>query len=416
MSERVSEEKKNYYAWVILGCVFLIQFIIVGLGGNTFSMYMNPIITQYPSITRTGFSLAFTVISLIGALMNIVYGSVLKKLGVRRIVILGGVMMVIALFLYSIATNVMMLYLGAIASGASSGLLATANCAVMVRTWFSKNHGTLIAIGATASGLGGTIFNPIVGSWIANNTWQFSMRTSCIIVIVTTVALSLLVRNNPAQMGLNPLWSGDTSKHDGDAPPQETEGLTRAEAMRTINFWCICIMFFLIGFLCYSLNGTMAIYSAGLGYDAVTVGSVVSVLYIGLTVGKIPAGWLIDRYGVRSVIIACLLTLIASVALLMQPSLQLNWLFLASGLAGLSGILLSIPLPLLAGEVFGNKDYANILGTLVAVMMMGIAVGNPILNAGYDLTGSYNSVLMIFIPVAIVCIFLCVIGTRKIRM
>jgi len=416
MGESALTVKKNYYAWVILGCSSLIQFLIIGIGANTLSMYMLPVVTEYPDISRTRFALIFTIMNGVISIASFVFGDILKKLGVRKVITLGSLLMVISLFVYSCASSSVILYVAALCGGLSLGLCGMTICFLLVKTWFAKNHGMLIAICLAFNSIGGTIFNPIVGRWIESYTWQGSLRISCMIVAAAAIALIFLVRESPEKMGLKPFWYEDKGEAGGEATiQQEVKGFTRPEAMRTINFWCICIMFLFIGTLCYSLNGTMAAYAGGLGFDTVTVGTVISVLYVTIAVVKIPAGWLVDRIGVRYLMVGCFCSLIACYSLMMQPSLSLPLLYLAAALVGISGILLSIPLPLVVGEVFGNKDYASILGTISGVMYIGLAAGNPILNFGYDLTGSYSGVFMFFIPAVIICIFLCFLGTRKFK-
>ena len=64
---------------------------------------------------------------------------------------------------------------------------------------------------------------------------------------------------------------------------------------------------------------------------AVLVGTAVQV---GGSVGTIPNGWLIDRYGFRKVLTIVFGVATISIAMIGQPSLPLSMLFFASFMAG----------------------------------------------------------------------------------
>jgi len=410
--------KKNNYAFVMLGCAILMQFILAGLAYSTLSLYMNPILTQYPHISRTQFSFIFTIKSAVMVVVSMCYGPLLSKFGLRKIATLGGVLMALAVFVYSMAHSLWMLYLGAFVQGISLSFVTTTTCSLCVTKWFAKHVGLLLAIETFAAGFAGTIFNPVVSGWIVNYSWNTSMRITCVIALAATVLLALFVREDPASMGMAPRWaeiSDSTEKKDGPQKPIIEEGLTKKEAFRTPNFWCMCVMFFLMGVLYYSITSTLAIFSSGLGYDAMTVGKVVGFMYTAFAIANIIIGLLADKFGIRLLIVSSIVSFSVCVVLLKQPTLPLNFLYVAAGLAGYNMAFHAIPLPLAVKEVFGTKDSGNILGIVVGIMSAGSALGAPILNAGYDLTGSYNGMFNIFAPIAIIPLILCVIFVRKIK-
>ena len=64
-------------------------------------------------------------------------------------------------------------------------------------------------------------------------------------------------------------------------------------------------------------------------------------------------------------------------------------------LSALALPLETVMLPIFAGDLFGEKSYSKILGIVVSVNTAGYAVGSPVVNLCYDLTGSYNTALYI---------------------
>ena len=58
-------------------------------------------------------------------------------------------------------------------------------------------------------------------------------------------------------------------------------------------------------------------------------------------------------------------------------------------------------LPLIAADLFGDKDYAKMMGIMVAVNTFGHATGEPIASIVYEAVGSYNSILFVYAGIMI---------------
>ena len=50
----------------------------------------------------------------------------------------------------------------------------------------------------------------------------------------------------------------------------------------------------------------------------------------------------------------------------------------------------TIMLPIYAGDLFGDKSYGKVLGIITSVNTAGYALGSPIVNLCFDVTGSYR--------------------------
>ena len=63
-------------------------------------------------------------------------------------------------------------------------------------------------------------------------------------------------------------------------------------------------------------------------------------------------------------------------------------------------------LPLIAGDLFGEKDYAKMLGIFVSVNTTGYAVGAPLTNLIFDMFGTYLPAFY-FVAGAMVVVAVC---------
>ena len=78
----------------------------------------------------------------------------------------------------------------------------------------------------------------------------------------------------------------------------------------------------------------------------------------------------------------------------------------------------TIMLPLIAAELFGRKAYAHIMGLLVSFNTLGYAVGGPVINLFYDLTGTYVPVMLalgVVMVLVSIAMQYCITTAHKIR-
>jgi predicted MFS family arabinose efflux permease len=62
----------------------------------------------------------------------------------------------------------------------------------------------------------------------------------------------------------------------------------------------------------------------------------------------------------------------------------------------------TIMLPLITTELFGRKSYAFLMGLIVSFNTLGYAVGTPLMNLFYDLTGTYTNVMVFMCGVMVI--------------
>jgi MFS family permease len=78
----------------------------------------------------------------------------------------------------------------------------------------------------------------------------------------------------------------------------------------------------------------------------------------------------------------------------------------------------TIMLPIYANDLFGEKSFNKVLGIFISVNQIGYMVGGIIVNALFDLTGSYHLALLICATVmfgVIVALQFIINSARNIR-
>ena len=105
------EKKKFEYKWVILVVCFMMSFICLGFCSSNKSLYLGAI-TEALHIERGLFSINDTCRYVASALINLFFGTLVAKFGVRKLVAFGFAALIGSVMIYAYATNILVFYVG----------------------------------------------------------------------------------------------------------------------------------------------------------------------------------------------------------------------------------------------------------------------------------------------------------------
>lgn len=133
------------------------------------------------------------------------------------------------------------------------------------------------------------------------------------------------------------------------------------------------------------------------GIDYGAVKSLLSFGSLILAGSKFLTGVVYDRFGLRAAASSCTLFAIIATFLLVftrgnDTGFVLALLYTIIGQCSMP--LETIMLPIYAADLFGEQSFAKILGLFVSVNTAGYAVGAPLMNLCYDISGSYVPALI----------------------
>ena len=69
----------------------------------------------------------------------------------------------------------------------------------------------------------------------------------------------------------------------------------------------------------------------------------------------------------------------------------------------------------MVNSAFGPRDSATFTGWIQSMICIGAFIGSPVLNAVYDMTGSYSGAFIVMIPAMIACAVLGFTGIKKVK-
>lgn len=383
-------KKKLNYQWVIVVTCFIMEFVALGFCSSNKSLYLGAI-TQALDIKRSLFSINDSVRFLTSALVNLFFGTLIHKLGARKMVAIGFVALIGAMQIYAHAENVFVFYLGGCLLGMGLAFCTTTMIGSIIRRWVKENTGTVLGFVLAANGLGGALAAQIVTPIIYEEGNPFGYRNAynlvTVILVVTGILAVVFLRNQPK----NETPSAPVA-HKKKPRGGGWVGISYDDAKKKSYYYLALVGIFLTGMVLQGVNGASAAHMKDVGLDASYVATVLSIHSIALMVFKFSTGIMYDKFGLRATMIICD---IAALAVMVTLALVTNtpegriYAMIYGIFSSLALPLETIMLSLITTDLFGNKSFDKILGIIAALNTAGYAVGAPLMNWCYDLFGTY---------------------------
>ncbi len=400
-------KRKFDYKWVILGVSFLMVFVCLGFCSGNKGLYLTAI-TEALGIKRSLFSINDSCRYIATAVINLFFGALLGKYGVRKMIGFGFVTLIASMLTYAYAESIYVFYIGGTLLGIGLAFTSTTIASSLIRRWIKKDVGRYTGIVLAANGVGSALAAQVVSPMINEAGNPFGYRTSYLVVagILTVVGLLvvLLIREWPKNEDLSATTTTGKKKRG-----ISWAGIDFKTAKRRPYFYIAVVVVFFNGLILQGISGIYAAHMKDVGIDAAFVATVVSVFSLALTGSKILIGTLYDRYGLSAIMILCQgATVLAFVLMLLLDSTGLG-MVLAVGFALLYALALpleTLMIPLISNDLFGTASFDKFLGIMTAVNYAGFALGALITNVCYDVLGSYKPIFLVF---GVMMVLACVV-------
>ncbi len=362
-----------------------------------FGTFVTPLEAEF-GWSRAEISVALTVTNITIVFCSPLLGWLVDRVGVRRVLIPSVILMGIAVAsMHQMQGNIWHFYLMYLLIPLlGAGTLPLSYSRVIV-AWFARRRGIALGISLAGFGVGATLVPP-VGQWLIDNYgWREAYLAFAAVIILINLPLTvLLLRESPRAMGLT--VDGDT------LPPADMHavtadvGLTNAEAIKTRSYWLILLSFLLVGFGITSILAHLVPMLIGRGIVPTTATLYMASLGAGLIVGRILAGYLIDRFFAPYVTAMFLLAMCFGIAVL-ALDIRGPMILLAAVSIGLAlGSEIS-EIAYIVSRYFGSLAFGQISGIMFAAFQLGSAFGAPAMGLYYDRFGNYVGALWVLTAV-----------------
>jgi MFS family permease len=392
--------KKFFYGWWIVAGAFILLFCASGSHFYAFPVFFEAIIKDM-GWSRAETAATLSISMFINGVTGIIVGSLIRQIGIRKIMICGSIVAGIGFLLLSSVTRLWQFYVyyGFILS-IGIGSIALVPNLTAVENWFQQKRSTALGIANAGIGTGGAVMAPLAAWLISRYDWQTAFLFLATMVTVIGISVSAIIMRNPTERELS------QEEHQGKTDKLQVEGVTLHAALRSRAFWCISVGVFLWAFA-YSTGVVHQVaYAVDMGIDKVAAAGAVGLLAAFSIPGRLGFGRLGDIIDKRYLfMIGTSLQLLAYIVLMRTNSTGM--LYIYAFLIGINVGGMSPILPGLLADHFGHKYFGTIYGVAVLFLTMGNVVG-PIFGGWiFDNTGRYftaflTASLLSFVAVIIV--------------
>ena len=207
-------------------------------------------------------------------------------------------------------------------------------------------------------------------------------------IAVTLPVVGLLLRETPGSMNLRPDGVEPVVPEAEPVPALET-GFTRKEALGTVTFWLLVVAFLGISIAFHACLIHLVPMLRDQGVSAQTAAGAASLLAVGIFIGRVGTGVLLDRYFAPYVAFVIFFLFSVAVGLL--------WLAGGLGLTLIAVMFLGLAqgaefdlMAYMVSRYFGLKNFAEIYSFVFSAFTLGGVIGPPLMGFAFDTTGSYQ--------------------------
>ncbi len=384
-----------HYGWVVVAVTFLTALVSSAALGLPGALLL-PLSREFGwSVDQVSSALAirFALFGLMGPFAAIL----MERFGLRNVMVTALLLIAGGMLLGTGMTQFWhLVLLWGVMVGLGSGMTALVLSAVVSSRWFDARRGLVIGLLTASSATGQLIFLPI-GAWLVEHYgWRMAVLPVLVACGVMAVAVVLLMRNRPADVGLRPFGADPATPIVAAPPPQRLSAAMPFRILREVSgnatFWILFATFFICGL---STNGLIQTHFISLcgdgGLSAVPAASVLAAMGAFDLVGTILSGYLSDRFDNRKLLFWYYG--LRGLALFWLPfsGFTLYGLSIFALFYGLDWIATVPPTVRLVGTVFGKERAGMVFGWIFAGHQLGAA------TAAYG-AGRVRTLMMTYDP------------------
>lgn len=377
-----------FYSWVIVAITAL---ILIGSSG----VRSAPGVMILPMQAETGWALSLLSLAVSSGLLLFglaapFSGALMDRFGPRKMVIIGLLLLAISLVFSArmVAQWQLFLFWGVL-SGIATGLIGTVLGATVATRWFVQHRGLVTGIFGAAGSAGQLIFLPLLMQLVLTLGWRTTILILAGIMAALLIPVFLLLRDDPADVGLRPYGTPPESANTpAPAPPGMVA--TMQNAIRTPEFWLLAGTFFVCGFTSTGLIGTHLVpYAVDCGIAEITAAGMLALMGAMNFAGTLASGWLTDRYDPRKLL--AIYYSFRGLSLLLLPFINTPaGLAFFAILFGLDYIATVPPTISLVADTFGRRQVGIIYGWVFCAHHIGAALAAWLGGVTREMVGSYG--------------------------
>ncbi len=381
-----------FYGWWLVGIsvvLLTVMAVAVFQGLGTFLVTLQ----REFGWSRTVLSGAFSLARAQGAVIGPMEGFLIDKIGNKRMILFGYLLMAFGFYLFSQVHSIWQFYLAFIVITLGSGLGGWLAIISMINNWFVRMRSMAMATSMSGIHLGGLLV-PVLAWGLEVYGFRWTTFGISVFLSLLVVPVYKALQNTPEDKGLLP--DGDPPKPlvmqpDDDQKADQVDDesdFTVKQALRTKAFWILTIVHLSSSISIVTLALHLVPKLTDMGMSLSGAGTIVLIYTLFALPTQFVAGYLADRLP-KPQLIFVFISLQAIAILIIAVASHMT---LALVFAVLYGIGFGGRIPLLTairGEYFGRKAFATIMGISQMPNNIGMIFAPLFAGFMFDKTGTY---------------------------
>lgn len=413
--DTIKNKKGMQKGWIMVIVCMLIQAVPFGIASNIQPLFIHPVTSEY-GFSLTGFSLLFTIGTIVSAIAAPIIGTLFSKINLRIIYTVGAILCGGGFALFSMCTELWQFYTVAAVVQVGTAIISSIGVPLLINSWFDSNiRGKALGIAFAGGSIGNIFLQQLATRSLVANGPSKSYLIFGLVSLITAIPIALFLVKMPKDN--NEVVKVNNKEQQENTNSKEVDiSYTLKEAQKNKFFWMMSIGFLFVGLYVSAYSVQYANYFQGvLKLDAVviaTAGSIFAVCSLG---GNVLGGLLFDKLGVvKCLSLSAVFVFISGIFILLSGNNSI-YAYLFSAVRGLAVYVYMMAPAYMVGQYFGKKEYGGILGMMNLVFAVGFSGGSVLFGVLASSFG-YNTTWMIilgFVAMAFILLLTSAKGMEK---
>jgi MFS family permease len=402
------------YSLVALG------FIHIGVGRGlhgTFGVFFVALLDVFGwsrAVTAGALSLSIMV----EGICHPVVGTLTDRLGGRKTLILGGLVLTTGLAFSSTIDSVWSFYFWVgIVSAAGISLIGMVPHVAIISRHYASRKATALGIAWSGGGVGIFLLVPATAALIGNWGWRWAYVGLALLVLFVVIPPVFWLIPTDYETPNHDHAGGHGSSHGKSGSPSGAGDWTVKQALTNSSFWLLFSARVLASLGNQIIVTHQVAHAVDVGYSKIFAASIFGIMGVVSIVGRIGFGYLADVMR-REVVYTWvqLVSAVGTVALMATTDNSLPvFLYIYAVFYGLGQGSRALVLSAISIDVFKGKNFGAIFGYFTLSVGVGGAIGAWLGGYIFDVTRSYMVAFSISLACLIGSIFVVWQSTRNIR-
>jgi MFS family permease len=397
--------------------VVALAFLHIGVGRGlhgTFGVFYVALLDAF-GWTRAVTAGALSLSIIVEGIFHPVVGTLTDRLGGRKTLVLGGVVLVIGLACSATISSVWQLYFWVgIVSAAGISLIGMVPHVAIISRHYAKRKATALGIAWAGGGVGIFLLVPATAAMISNWGWPSAyVGLGALVAILVVPPIFLFTPTNHSQ----PKTAESAAHGAGHGTQQVQDGdWTVKRALTNSSFWLLFTARVLASLGNQIIVTHQVAHAVDVGYPKVFAASIFGLMGVVSIAGRLGFGYLSDV--MRREVVYTWVQLVSAVGTVaLMATTDSSWpilLYISAVFYGLGQGSRALVLSAISIDVFKGKNFGAIFGYFTLSVGIGGAIGAWLGGYLFDVTHSYMVAFSISLACLLVSIVVVWMSTRNI--